>query len=182
MLLGSNDRNSDLRATHELFNTLAAESHAGRPVFRTLTPVWANPSPWYKRFGESTSSAYFVNPQGRGYDWIQEELLRHHEMAKKPQFSIEYVIGVMAGMINSVSTGYVDAIRNPFPPGIDTDVQLKRFQTLVEVSLADLAKTAARPALESLMRTEKYREIGEFFPPERIDEVAQAARKALDQR
>jgi len=37
-------------------------------------------------------------------------------------------------------------------------------------------------ALERLMRTEKYREIGEFFPPERIDEVAQAARKALDQR
>lgn len=179
VLLGSDAFNSDLRAVHELFNTLAADAFFGAPVFRTPTPSWADPSPWYERFGESTSGAYVTNPQGRGYDWIKHELQQHRAMAKKPQFSIDYVIAVMAGMIGSTSTGYVTAVRNPFPPGVDPAAQLAKFRTLIDVSLTDLAQTAARPALEELMRTEKYREIEEFFPAQTVDEVAQYARKAL---
>lgn len=62
VVLGAHGAGHELRTAHELIHSISAQ---GR--FVTQPQPWTNPSPWYVAFGESTSGAYFTNPQGKAY-------------------------------------------------------------------------------------------------------------------
>ena len=178
VVLGVNKIPSDMRIIHELAQARATDYP---DQFRnSVKPVGANPSASYEDLGEFTPGFYFFNPAHPAYPALAKEIQERLDLINRVGFSLEYLAAGTAGNIEGgVTTGYVNAVRNPFHNNPTEQEEKEKVAIWIANQTQQVASTSFGPHLRRFLAdTERQKPLVELFDSRLVEETLEIMRKA----
>jgi hypothetical protein len=164
VVLARYDKNSRIRAIHELYHSLAIGSEKLK-----VDETPKNVTPAYAELGESTSGFYVINIAHPLYPVLAEKA---SPLAGKEsgRFAIDYYTAIKSAEIAEIEKGYVSSYKNAFYDCRSEEDELSGIKNLISSCTKTLGSTDIAGALFKALAAEaNAHNLYDFFP---ADEVA----------
>jgi hypothetical protein len=151
VVLGINEKASDLRRIHELIYSCVAECR-----FVAKEPSWEISSlNSYRQIGDITSGFYLVNPNHVDFERFKEEIGKDKNVLYQSGFFVEYFAPIWAALNSRITTGYVYAYENPYYYNPSAEEEIERVMSEVLNSTRIISRTSVGYKLREALRNEE---------------------------